>query len=214
MGLKQTALLAMTGLCYIFLSKTIASFFPVVFGNLLLARCSGILSFVASIAMLVFFLSLLKDYVPQEQTQLRTASVLVIIGLSFILVVHFKEILPLFDAHTFAPVSKSHNFDVLAPWLSSVFMAIFFFVFHRQTSNNQQVKLKRAALIASMGSFLLVLLRTYIVWQFFTTREIVWFSDLSAKAVIIFIPISAIAFMSVLYFFVSFYQEQLSLERT
>ena len=210
MGLKQTALLAMVGLGYIFLSKTIGGLFPVVFGNILLAQCSGILSFFACIAVLIFFISFLKDYVLQEQTHLRTASVLVIVGLSFVLVVHLKDILPLFDAYTFSSVSSSHNLDVLAPWLSSVFMVFFFFVFYRQHDIDQVERLKRAALIASLGSLLLALLRTYIVWQFFTSREVLWFSDLSANAVIIFIPVSAIGFMSVMYFFVSFYQEHLS----
>jgi hypothetical protein len=210
MGLKQTALLAIVGLCYIFLLRTIGSLFPVVFGNLLLAQCSGILSFLACIAVLIFFVSFLKEYVSQEQALLRTASVLVIVGLSFVLVVHLKEILPLFDTYTFSSVSGSHNFDVLVPWLSSVFMVFFFIVFYRQIDINQLEKLKRAALVASLGSFLLALMRTYIVWQFFTSRELVWFSDLSEEAVMIFIPVSAIGFMSVLYFFVSFYQEHFS----
>jgi hypothetical protein len=208
MGLKQTALLAMIGLGYIFLVRTVGSLFPVVFGNLLLAQCSGILSFLACTAVLIFFISFLKEYVSQEQTQLRTASVLVIVGFSFVLVAHLKEILPLFAAHTFHPVNGSHNFDVLAPWLNSVFMVVFFFVFFRQTSINQMEKLKRAALIASMGSLVLALLRTYIVWRFFTTREVVWFSDLPLEAVIIFMPLSALGFVSILYFFASFYQQQ------
>ena len=207
MGLKQTALLAMIGLCYIFLSRIIGSLFPAVFGNLLLARCSGVFSFLASTAVLVFFVSFLKDYVSHEQGLLRTASVLIIVGLSFVVVVHLKQILPLFDAHTFTFAAGSHNFDVVVLWLSSVFMVFFFFVFYRQTNIRQLEKLKRAALIASLGSLLLALSRTYIAWRFFTTREVVWFSDVSAGAVIILIPISAIGFMSVLYFFVSFYQE-------
>ena len=70
------------------------------------------------------------------------------------------------------------------------------------------MKLKKATLLAIIGSSIATLERTFILFYYFYSREIKWFSDLPRKTAITFIPTSVFSFITILYFFLSFYREQ------
>ena len=80
MKLKTATLLAIIGMCYLFLSRTIGALVPGLFQNLVVTQVSVVLSLLSGAAFVVFFMSFYKFYVRDEQTQLQSATLFAIIG--------------------------------------------------------------------------------------------------------------------------------------
>lgn len=208
MRLKKATLLAIIGISYTFALRTIGTFLPDIFGNLIVVQITQILSFLASLTIVFFFISFYKDYVEREQIKLKNASIWAIIGTSAMSLLHIKGLFIVFNVYTLSYLVKPHYIEAIIPWLSSIFILIFFIIFHKETIQKGGKKLKRATLSAIIGSAIGTLERTFVLFNYFYSREVRWFSDLSRKIQIIFIPIFAFSFIAILYFFLSFYKEQ------
>ena len=201
--LKSATLSVIIGISYIFVSRTIGTFLPDIFKNLLIAQISVIISFLASLTPVFFFISFYEGYVRKEQIQLKKASVLAVIGSSAMSLLHIKGLLLVFDIYVFPYLVRSHFIEPIVPLVSSIFILLFFIIFHKE-----ERKLKKATLSAIIGSSIAVLLRTFILFNYLYSGKIRWFSDLPRKITIILIPLFIFSFITVLYFFLSFYKEQ------
>jgi len=210
MNLKKATLLAIIGISYTFILRTIGTFLPDIFKNLQVAQISVIMSFLASLTIVVFFTSFYESYVQKEQTKLKKASMLAIIGSCALLLLSIKGFLVVFNIHIFSYLVKSNYIEPIIPWVSSIFILLFFIIFYKEILYKEDMKLKNAAILAIIGSSIIALERTFIVFNYFYSREVMWFSDLSRGIQIIFIPIFTISFITVLYFFLSFYFSCLS----
>ena len=208
MSLNKATLSAMIGVSYIFISRTIGSFFPAVFRNLAAAKIAVILSLLASIAVFVFYVSFYQTYVQKGQKLLKNASLLVIIGSLAVALLYLKGLLLIYDVHIFPYPDSSRYFESIIPWISAVFFLLFFISFYRETLHKVGKSLSRAALLAIIGSSVATLLRTFVLLNHLYSRQFMWFSDLFREMPAIFLPISAFMFFTVFYFFLSFYQEQ------
>lgn len=208
MRLKKATLLAIIGISYTFALRTIGTFFPDIFGNLIVVQVTQIMSFLANLTIVFFFISFYKDYVEREQIKLKNVSILAIIGSSLLLLLHIEGLFIVFNVYTLSYLVRSHYIEPIVPWVSSIFILIFFIIFHKETIQKEDIKLKKATLSAIIGSSIGTLERTFILFNYLYSREVRWFSDLSRKIQIIFIPIFAFSFIAVLYFLLSFYKEQ------
>jgi len=208
MRLKKTTLLAIIGISYTFALRTIGTFLPDIFRNLIVVQFTQIMASLASLTIVFFFISFYKDYVEREQIKLRNVSILAIIGTSAMSLLHIKGLFIVFNVYTLSYLVKPHYIEAIIPWVSSIFILLFFIFFHKETIQKGGKKLRKATLSAIIGSSIGTLERTFVLFNYFYSREVRWFSDLSRKIQIIFIPIFVVSFIAILHFFLSFYKEQ------
>jgi len=208
MSLNKATIWAMIGVSYIFVSRTVGTFFPAVFRNPAAAKIAVILSLLASITVLVFYVSFYQAYVQKGQKLLKNTSLVVIIGSLAVVLSYLKGLLLIYDVHIFPYPESSRYFESIIPWISAVFFMLFFIVFYRETLHKVGKSLSGAALLAIIGSSIATLLRTFVLLNYIYSRQFMWFSDLFREKPAIFLLISAFLFFTVFYFFLSFYQEQ------
>jgi hypothetical protein len=206
--LKHATLLVIIGISYSFLSRTIGTFLPAVFKNLLVAQVFAIMSILAGLTGVFFFISFYQEYVQKEQARLKQASVLAIVGSSAMLLLEVKGLVLIFNADTSSYLAKAHFIEPAVSWVSSILILLFFIVFYKAMLYRQGTKLPKAILSAVIGSSIAALVRTFILFNCLFFRDIEWFSDSPKKAAIIFLPIFALSFIAVFYFFLCFYKEQ------
>lgn len=183
--------------------RTIGTFIPSIFMNLQIVRIAGILSILATLTLVLFFVLYYKDYVRHGQTKLQMASVLAIIGACMGFLREIKNLSLVFSMHIFRYQSLSRHIDTFAPWLYSVFILIFFITFYGEISYKKQIRLKRAIFFAIIGTFIMGLLRTFLLLNHLYAGKLTPFP----KPALIFLPIFIFGFVTTLYFFLYFYRE-------
>ena len=134
--LKTATVWLIIASCYIFLSRTLATFFLELFRYPLVARVSVMLSFFASFAALFFFVYFYRDYIQKEHDRLRMTTLLVIISSVMVVLLHAKGILIVFQIyispHLTKPLLFSYHFEPIIPWLGGIFILLFFIVFYKK----------------------------------------------------------------------------------
>ena len=212
MSLRTATLLAIIGTCYLFAMRTAATFFPGVFRILIVAQAAQITSLLASLGLVLFFASLLANYVEKDQVKLRQATLLALIGSSAMLLVRVKGLLLVVFDGWLSPellwsLQRSYLLGALVPWVSSILILIFFVAFYRETLQNEQLRLKVASFLAIIGSSVGTLLLTFVLFNYLYFRELMFFMNLPRIMAIMLSPLFAFSFIAVLYFFSSFYRE-------
>jgi hypothetical protein len=208
MKLKTVTLLAIIGLCYTFIVRTAGTFSPGLFGNLTAAQANGILLLLASLTAVLFFAYFLKYYVHKEQKELRKGALLAIVGTSLMSLLLLKGLLPILDDYTFHNLAGSHYIEPIAAWVSALLVLFFFIVFHKEMIRRGPVHLRIAAFWAVIGSSVGLLLRTLTLFIYAGSGEARWFSDFPIFMQMILFPVFAFSFLTLFYFFFSFYREQ------
>jgi len=208
MSLNRATLSAMIGITYIFISRALGTFFPGLFRNLAAAKIAVTLSVLAGIAVLVFYVSFYQTYVQKRQKLLKNASLLAIIGSLAGALLYLKGLLLIYNVHIFPYPDSSRYFESITPWISAVFLLLFFIAFYRETLHKVSKSLSVAALLAIIGFSIAALLRTFVLLNCFYSRQFMWLSDLFRELPAIFLPLFAFMFFTVFYFFLSFYKEQ------
>jgi hypothetical protein len=165
----------------------------------------------------LFFAYFLKEYVHKEQTKLQRASVLAIVGASAVLLLHIKGLFLVFDRslihlYGISPyllrLMQPHSLEPIVVWGSSIFVLVFFVVFHKAVLRQERSKLKKATLIAAIGSAIAVLLRTFVLLNSLSRQHMRWFTDLPKTMMLVFFPLITVSFLANLYFLLFFYKEQ------
>ena len=204
MNFKKATLFSIIGISYIFISRTIATFLPAIFINLIVTRINTLLSLFASLPIVAFYIYFYKDYVKGKQITLKNASLFAIIGSFAVSLLFLKSFLFVFNLYVF----RSHVFNIVAPWTSSIFSLYFFIIFYKENLHNGQSKLKPAIFLAIIGSSISTLIRTFILFNYFYSGRFKWLWDYSIEFPFIFVPIFAFMFFTSFYFFFTFYKEQ------
>lgn len=212
-NLKLTTLLVIIGISYIFALRTIGSFLPDIFKILIVAQTVQIMSLFANLTIVFFFVSFYKDYVHKEQMRLKKVTGLAITGSLLMLLVNIKGLLLVFNVapHLNFHLVRSHYIGTIIPWLSSIFILVFFIIFYKETVLNEQMKLKKATFFAIIGSSIGMLYLTFILFNYLYSYNVIYSIDLSIKMAIILLPIFIFSFLTSLYFFFCFYKEQNSI---
>jgi len=213
MRLEKAALLAIIGISYAFVLRTIGTFLPDIFKNLMVAQSIQILSFLASLTIVFFFISFYIDYVRQEQIKLKQASFLAIIGSSAMALVRIKGLLLVvfrryISLYLLRYLIRSDYIGTVIPWVTSILILLFFIIFYKDILSQKKVVLKTATLLAIIGSSISTLLLTFVLFNYLYPRGIRWFLYSPEKIAIIFIPLLTFSFVTLLYFFICFYKEQ------
>jgi multisubunit Na+/H+ antiporter MnhC subunit len=209
--LRTATLLAIFGTSYIFLSRSIGTFSPAIFKQIHVVQASLLLSMLASATMVVFLICLYGSYLQMEQTRLRKATLLAIIGTCAVLALYVKGLFLVFDLSIYPHPFWSSHFETIVPWASSIFMLVFFIAFFKEPRHKTQESLKRATLLAIMGSVILASLRTVVFLNFFYSGKFLWVPQLIRETPVILFPLFAFGFCTIIYFLIIFHREYASI---
>jgi len=209
--LRYATLSALIGISYLFTTRTIGTLSPGIFRVLFVSQINQILSLFASLTIVFFFVSFYKEYIHEDQTRLKNASALAIIGSSAILLVHIRGLFLVFNAYIPSDpfgLRIIESIETILPWIGSIFISMYFITFYQETFDIKSAKLNKAILFAIVGSLIAVLIRFFILFHYIYSREVRWLSDLPGRLAIAFLPICAFAYITILYFLITFYKEQ------
>jgi hypothetical protein len=212
MNLKRVTFLTIIGISYTFILKLLSTFIPNMFAKLITAQITSVLYLLASIIILLFFLSFKRNYIKKEQIKLQQTSVLTIIGACAMIVVNLKFLFLVFDKHSpiylISTLVKYHFIEAVLPWVSSVCILIFFLTFYYDIQSGAQSKLEKPILFAVIGQSIITLILTFTFGFYLDQGLIKRLSDLSNMIMIILIPTVIFSYLFILYFFLAFYKEQ------
>ncbi len=208
MKLKRATLAAIIAICVLFVSKTLATFFPDAFKQLGVARITLTLSTLASLAIVYFYYLFYRDYARVDHPALRKVSLLAAIGAGAIALLYIKGFMLVFDLYVTRFLLQSHLLESIVPWLASIISLVFFIVYLNETPGLEKPRLKKAIRLAVIGSAVGIIERTIVFYNYLQVWESPYASGLPHAAQMAFIPFIIFAVGALLYFFVVFYQEQ------
>ncbi|MBN2542447.1 hypothetical protein JXI42_06230 [bacterium] len=216
MKLKRITLFVIITISYSFILRAFGTFIPGLFCSPVIAKTIQLLLMISDAAILLFFIYFRREYVKEEQRQLKNAAVLSIVGMAAILLVQVKNFvsgLSTFMAKVFqfSPylfrLLKTSFADAFIPFAASIFVLIFFILFYKTACHGRSKRLSRALLFAIIGASFAVLLRVYVLVTSIIAKQIMWFTHYPMTISILLTPILFITFAANLYFLIVFYKE-------
>jgi hypothetical protein len=217
MKLKFYTLLALISITYLFLIKTTNTFVPLFFTNEVTGKSVQVLSFIAHLLLLVFYITFLIQYVPSSRKFLYWASILsvansVLMGLLYFrgLVIIFPGLnTPIYNTWpALFQIIHSPQYLLYSPfigWVNSLILFIFLLAFYRESPDIQQIKLHKANLYAIWGSVSLILVNSGLLMLQLFGGGMGWLLPHSAILSLIFLPIFVLVFIAKFNFFLQFY---------
>lgn len=213
MSLRKATFLAIIGLCYTFALRGAGTIFPEVFRNITVARAVEVTSLLASLTVVLFFVSFYGNYVRPDQILLKRSTLAATIGVSAVSLLQLIRLSVVFFERYLSPgliwtLQAPNLVKPLVPWAASILVLVFFLIFHRETQGENKARLRRAIFWGMIGSSSGALVRTLVLLNYLHSEQTRWFSDLSTRTLVILLLVFAFSFVSVIYFLSSFYKEQ------
>lgn len=180
MNLKKSIILVMAGIIYGIIIKLCEYFATDIFYNGSFIQVISILSFFASLSFILFGIYFLKEAVTNDNSRMRLAVYLAMIGPVFLMYLHLAEIirltpelsLPLYEMspsmYNQIIGNPSRNLSQIVMWLSPIFIFNFFYVLYKNL-NREYKELVKINYIVLYASAMTVALRTFghAVYLFF-----------------------------------------------
>jgi len=209
--LDIATLLAIFGISYTFIAKTVGTYFPKIFFNVDLARGNVILFFLASAALVFFFITFFREYVRKDQIKLKTGTILAGIGSSILLLTRILSLIYVFNIKKlFVSDGMLTAINVTVPLIVAVCILIFFYSFLRELSEKEGKILRKPLFFAVIGAGIFTVLQI-LAWIDMYIFEFSLFAYINSKKFMFFgagIPLIIFIFFTEMYFFVIFYKKQ------
>ncbi len=202
--------MAIFGISYFFALRIVGTFFTLAFRTLTVTQITLVLSLLAGLTIVCFFIYFHNDYIGENQGLLKKVTVWVIIGSCAMLIVHAKNLLLVLNIHKFPFLTTAHYVELIIPWVNSILILLFFIIFYKEIYHKEQLRLRKAILLAIIGSSIQTLLLTFIVFNYSLSGKMMSIVDFSRTLWIIFIPVLVFSFGATFYFFLTFYRLQRS----
>ena len=204
--LRRATLLAIIGIFYLFLLRTMGTFHQQIFReNLPLVQITNVLAFLAILTLVFFFASFLKNCLDKRETELRNATVFVLIGYILMVVLYLKELLFVFNVEGIL-YSKPYFFELLIPLVSSLSLLVFFIVFYKNPLPKNGKSMEKFLIFPVVGAAIDLVIRSFIVLRYLYLTDVRWFTDLPEKFKTIATFLTFFSFITILYFFSYFYK--------
>lgn len=204
--LRKITLFAIIGIFYLFLLRTVGTFWQQMFReNLLLVQITKVLAFLAILILVFFFASFLKYCPGKNKTELKNATVFVLIGHILMAVLYLKELLFVFNGKDILS-SKPYFIELLIPLVGSLSLLVFFIVFYKNPLTKSRKSMEKFLIFPVVGATIDLAIRFFILLRYFYFMDIKWLADLPEKFKAIVIPLTFFSFITILYFFFYFYK--------
>ena len=207
MDLKRATLLVIAGMCFTFVLRLLGTIVPGGYGSLLIARLSVLVYLLSGIAVVLFFVFFHREYVRENQPDLRNAAALAAIGAGASTLIHLKGVWQVFSIRLLpGAFIASHWMELLFPVFGLATALYFFVVLRRETKVSADAIIERASFFAIIGYAIFVVMQAVTVVNYFATGQFRWVSEQSRAISIGFFPFVLVGFLAILYFFVTFYK--------
>lgn len=208
MRLKIATILAIIGLTTTFLTKVIGVLAPSFFSNIAVMKALGIISLFSFFLVILFFMIFLIDFVNKEQSLLKIASILIIVGSSAVFILFIKFLLTLFKIiPSIYYYAKPGLLEALIPGIVSIITLFFFIAFYKEMMAKMAFHLKLATILVIVGSLITAILKSIVFINYFSSGIFSWFLAPFQTFPAIVLILSLYWFLTYLYFYVTFYRE-------
>jgi len=208
--LPQAAELAMVSMIFIFLSRTVATFAPDLFRNIVLAGTNLALMMLSDLALLFFFIRLYREYLPDKAEGLRTAAILVMIvlaagaGLRLMgLLIMFGVTMPNLIGDMFF---GSVDWMSILPFVNSLMLFIFFVVFRLELGGDISRKMLLATHLAIAGAAISMLVFALGLMGYISDSMQSYLQKSFVYLRVIVLPLTGFATFAYIYFMSRFRQ--------
>lgn len=215
MKLKTSILLALVGISYIFISRTLATFIPELFMQSGMSQVNVILSVLAVLAYLFFYIQMYRLYalpgkssIQKTPGRLRNAVVTGMISVLLVLPVFIKGIFTVYGIRAWIIFNPQPALELILLLASALGALYFIIVFYDETLKKISASCSAAAKLAISGASVTLLLRTYLFFNYYYSSQFRWSGDLSKDMPYIIIPLLLFVFYTSINFLWAFYREQ------
>jgi len=215
MKLKTSILLAMVGISYIFISRALGTFIPELFMPSGVSRINVILSVLAVLAYLFFYMQMYRFYaLPGEPVlkdgtgRLRNAVITAMVSVLLILPIFIKGIFIVYGVtawRLFNPQPALETILLLASALGALYFAV---VFYDETMKKISESFSSAAKLAIVGASVTLVMRTYLFFNYYYSSQFRWSGELTKDMPYIIIPMLLFVFYTSFNFLLAFYRDQ------
>ncbi len=214
MRLKQSALGAVTGIVYLFLSRIAGTFWPQLFYNSSAARANAALSFLAAGALLLFYLMMYRHFtLPNKKGEqiknerLNNASLFAATGHFFVLLFFTGGLIRVFGMEHFLSEKTQETITVYFLLAGAIGWVYFAGVFFEETKGKISERLFSAAKLAVWGSSMGLLLRIYLMLRLYYPSQFRWNGSLNSGPLFLLIPMMLFVFFTAVNFLWAFSRE-------
>lgn len=211
MSMRNTTFYVIVGMAYLFVVRLITTIAPEINSSRAFFRANSLVSLLAILTPVAFFAVFQRDFVRKGQVMLQRVTLWALIGSAAVAFLFLKGPVIAFQLLFLPGIFRSTFLEAIGPgliWASLMLILVFFIVLYRELRFAGPAKLARATGIAAAGAAVSVLLRTVLFLSYLASGDLRWVSDLPRGVQWGLLPVETLAFLAMLYFFVTLYRRQ------
>ncbi len=225
-SLRSATLAALVTMCCTFVLRTAGTLSPTLFTDLTMAWFAVVVRLLAGMALVLFFVVFLRNYVRGKRSLLREATLWAIVGTVIALLPTVKHLLHQSHVYPVESLIWSHQLEPLASLLGNAGMLGFFIVLRRDLGGDLRrelsgdvlagavqrkqhgPRLARATTRAAIGCGVFVLLNVVTFANYFASGGLGWLVESTRPIVPLLYLVVTVAFAALASFFFVLYREE------
>ncbi len=206
LDLKKITYILMVSFVASFCIRITGTLFPSIFQNVWIVKLTVLTNTFFILVHLFFFICFLKSYALNRGDSLITGSFLAIIGSCLVAFIYLKNFCFVFDLDVIPLSLRNYYFDAIIPLAASLLHLLFFSLFKKVQSQQEYTALNRPLSSAIIGVAIFIVLHSIVLINFLMFERFNWLEHMPRHVAVGTIPLIAIAAISILYFYLKFYQ--------
>jgi hypothetical protein len=207
MDLRKATLFVIIGMCCTFVLRLIGTVVGDGLGSLLVARISVLVYLLSGLAAVLFFVYFHREYARENQPDLRNAAALAAIGAGASTLIHLKGVWMVFSVRLLpGAFIASHWMELLFPIFGLAAALYFFVILRRESAGAGDSIIEKGSLAAIVGYTIFLVMQAVTILNYLATGQFKWLSQHSRTVSLAVFPLVLAGFVTVLYFFVTFYR--------
>lgn len=206
MTLRTATRLAMGGLICTFLIRLVGTFVPSVFKIEQVAVGATGLHLVSGVAVMLFFVLFLMEYLEQSREALRRSTQWAIAGAAVSPLLAFRTLLLIVDPYSLPKTLRSPTVEAVLPAMGSILILVFFVKLQESLLPSERPALQKPSAAACIGFTVLFVLQTIVLLNYLATGSLRWFSSYSGVVTIGLLSVITGVFLAILSFLISFHR--------
>ena len=206
MKLPKITYLLILSLVASFSMRFMGTFFPAIFHDSHVVRITIFIHAFFMLSQLLFFIFFLFSFAKNRVWPLKIISFLAILGSFAALLIYIKNFGIVFDLEILQLIIIDKYLHASIPVVNSIFQLLFFIVFKRILTDDEQISLTRPIIAAIIGAGTFLFLHLTFLLNLFQLPMLTWLQQLSRLVAVFTFPFMGLAAVLMLYFYIRFYQ--------
>ena len=188
-----------------FFIRIIGTLFPIIFQNLYVVKTAIISHTFLVFVQLLFFIYFFSSYAKNRESSLKFVGFLAIIGSFAVFLIYINDVGLVFDIDILPLFLPNKYLDASIPLISSILFLLFFATYRIVLTNDEQIKLTRPILSATIGISTFFVLHLIVVINLTGYQIFNRFEHMPQLVAVCTLPFIVLAAILILYFYISFY---------